>query len=329
MVATVVELASSAAALSYYERDGYYAKNDPEHRQASFWHGAAAGALGLRGHVHPRRFEELLSGEVPDKGIRLGRMREGERQHRPRLGPHLLGPEVRVSGGIGRRRPQGDPGARRGGPRDAGLDRGGALGDARLGSGDGAAPPREGGRHGRRRVQAPDEPEAGSAAAHALRAGEHDADGSGRVAQRRADPDPAEREAGGRLLPQRARAPAAGARHGDGAHDGRAHSRIRARGLRPVVPGGVLGPSPRDSGPPGAARAPLYAPGRPDGRAAHAAAQARRRPRGTGPAVAGAGAGVRALARQNGARAAPARRPGDRHPPGDPAPCRRRTCPRT
>ena len=83
MVATVVALASSAAALSYYERDGYYAKNDPEHRQASFWHGAAAGALGLRGHVHPRRFEELLSGEVPDKGIRLGRMREGERQHRP------------------------------------------------------------------------------------------------------------------------------------------------------------------------------------------------------------------------------------------------------
>ena len=83
MVATVVALASKTAALSYYERDGYYAKNDPEHRQASFWHGAAAGALGLRGHVHPRRFEELLAGEVPDKGIRLGRMREGEREHRP------------------------------------------------------------------------------------------------------------------------------------------------------------------------------------------------------------------------------------------------------
>ena len=83
MVATVVALASKTAALSYYERDGYYAKNDPEHRQASFWHGAAAGALGLRGHVHPRRFEELLSGEVPDRGIRLGRMREGEREHRP------------------------------------------------------------------------------------------------------------------------------------------------------------------------------------------------------------------------------------------------------
>ena len=83
MVATVVALASAAAALSYYERDGYYAKDDPEHRQASFWHGAAAGAIGLRGHVHPKRFDDLLSGVIPGTDIRLGRMREGEREHRP------------------------------------------------------------------------------------------------------------------------------------------------------------------------------------------------------------------------------------------------------
>ena len=83
MVATVVELASATAALSYYERDGYYAKDDPEHRQASFWHGAAAGAIGLRGHVHPKRFDDLLSGVVPGTDVRLGRMREGEREHRP------------------------------------------------------------------------------------------------------------------------------------------------------------------------------------------------------------------------------------------------------
>ncbi len=83
MVATVVELASATAALSYYERDGYYAKDDPEHRQASFWHGAAADAIGLRGHVHPKRFDDVLSGVVPGTDIRLGRMREGEREHRP------------------------------------------------------------------------------------------------------------------------------------------------------------------------------------------------------------------------------------------------------
>ena len=83
MVATVVELRSSAVAVSYYERDGYYAKNDPEHRQASFWHGAAAKALGLRAHVRPKRFESVLSGHVPGTDIRLGRMREGEHEHRP------------------------------------------------------------------------------------------------------------------------------------------------------------------------------------------------------------------------------------------------------
>ena len=83
MVATVHELASSATAVSYYEKDGYYAKNDPEHRKASFWHGTAARDLGLRGHVVPSRFESVLSGRVPKSDIRLGRIVEGERQHRP------------------------------------------------------------------------------------------------------------------------------------------------------------------------------------------------------------------------------------------------------
>ena len=83
MVATVVELRSSAVAVFYYERDGYYARNDPEHRQASFWHGDAAKALGLRAHVHPSRFASVLSGYVPGTDLRLGRMREGQHDHRP------------------------------------------------------------------------------------------------------------------------------------------------------------------------------------------------------------------------------------------------------
>ena len=83
MVATVVELRSSAMAVTYYERDGYYAKNDPEHRQASFWYGGAAKALGLKAHVRPSRFESVLSGFVPGTDLRLGRMREGEHDHRP------------------------------------------------------------------------------------------------------------------------------------------------------------------------------------------------------------------------------------------------------
>ena len=83
MVATVFELRSSVRTVTYFERDGYYARNDPEHRQASFWHGGAAKALGLRAHVHPARFEEVLSGWVPGTDIRLGRMREGGHEHRP------------------------------------------------------------------------------------------------------------------------------------------------------------------------------------------------------------------------------------------------------
>ena len=83
MVATFVELKSSAVTVSYFERDGYYARNDPEHRQASFWHGEAASALGLGGHVRPKRFESVLAGFVPGTDIRLGRMREGEHDHRP------------------------------------------------------------------------------------------------------------------------------------------------------------------------------------------------------------------------------------------------------
>ena len=75
MVATFVELNSSAVVVSYFERDGYYARNDPEHRQASFWHGQAARALGLGGHVRPKRFESVLAGFVPGTDIRLGRKR--------------------------------------------------------------------------------------------------------------------------------------------------------------------------------------------------------------------------------------------------------------
>ena len=83
MVATVTALRSSATAVSYFEKDGYYAKDDPEHRDASFWQGKAATDSGLRGHVLPGEFEDVLEGWVPGTEIRLGRPREGEHDHRP------------------------------------------------------------------------------------------------------------------------------------------------------------------------------------------------------------------------------------------------------
>ena len=83
MVATVTRLKAAAMTVHYFEADGYYARNDPEHRKASSWHGEAAALLGLHGQVKPKRFEALLAGYVPGTDLRLGRLRDGEHQHRP------------------------------------------------------------------------------------------------------------------------------------------------------------------------------------------------------------------------------------------------------
>ena len=85
MVATVTRLSEAASTVHYFEADGYYAKNDPEHRKASRWHGAGVAALGLHGPVKPKRFEEVLSGRIPGTAIRLGRLRDGKHEHRPGL----------------------------------------------------------------------------------------------------------------------------------------------------------------------------------------------------------------------------------------------------
>ena len=78
-------LASAAQGASYYERDGYYAKDDPEHREASAWTGRGAEELGLKGPVDPDTFRQVLEGRVPDgSDTRLGRRgKDGEILHRP------------------------------------------------------------------------------------------------------------------------------------------------------------------------------------------------------------------------------------------------------
>ena len=78
-------LASASQGASYYERDGYYAKDDPEHRDASAWAGRGAEELGLKGPVDPETFRAVLEGRVPDgSGRQLGkRGKDGEILHRP------------------------------------------------------------------------------------------------------------------------------------------------------------------------------------------------------------------------------------------------------
>ena len=85
MVASIGAVASPSQGASYYERDGYYAKDSAEHLAASAWAGRGAAALGLEGPVDPDTFRAVLEGEVPDgSGRRLGRpMGNGELHHRP------------------------------------------------------------------------------------------------------------------------------------------------------------------------------------------------------------------------------------------------------
>ena len=83
MVATVTRLSEAASTVHYFEADGYYAKNDPEHRKASRWYGKGVETLDLHGPVKPKRFEEVLQGRIPGTKSRLGRMREGKHEHRP------------------------------------------------------------------------------------------------------------------------------------------------------------------------------------------------------------------------------------------------------
>ena len=83
MVASIGAVAAPSQGVTYYERDGYYAKDDPEHREASAWAGRGAEALGLSGPVDPDAFRAILEGRVPD-GPRLGRPgKDGEIVHRP------------------------------------------------------------------------------------------------------------------------------------------------------------------------------------------------------------------------------------------------------
>ncbi len=83
MVASIGKVASPAQGVSYYERDGYYARDDPAHREASAWAGKGAEALGLSGSVDPETFTAILEGRVPG-GLRLGkRDRDGNIHHRP------------------------------------------------------------------------------------------------------------------------------------------------------------------------------------------------------------------------------------------------------
>ena len=51
MIASIGKIASPVQGVSYFEKDGYYAKEDAAHREASVWAGKGAAALGLSGKI--------------------------------------------------------------------------------------------------------------------------------------------------------------------------------------------------------------------------------------------------------------------------------------
>ena len=96
MVATVRNLTSSSAVSEYFRRDGgYYAgpgedaadarAKEAEHRRASAWYGEGAEALGLEEgrEVAAGTFEKVLQGRVIGTNVTLGRLRDGQHEHRP------------------------------------------------------------------------------------------------------------------------------------------------------------------------------------------------------------------------------------------------------
>lgn len=75
-------ISSSAAAVSYYEKDDYYLENGGDPDAQGTWFGKGADALGLGGSVDRDDFKNILEGKLPN-GDTLGRVRDGEIQHRP------------------------------------------------------------------------------------------------------------------------------------------------------------------------------------------------------------------------------------------------------
>jgi conjugative relaxase-like TrwC/TraI family protein len=77
---SISKITSSKAAGSYYEKDDYYAKDDPNHQKQSKWLGIGAKKLGLQGEVVKEDFQKILSGKLPN-GQSLGKNRDGEFVH--------------------------------------------------------------------------------------------------------------------------------------------------------------------------------------------------------------------------------------------------------
>ncbi len=74
MVTSISKMASPAQVVGYFEKDGYYAKDDGAHREASAWAGKAAAALvGLEGRSIRKRSVAFSKARFRAGGVSGGR----------------------------------------------------------------------------------------------------------------------------------------------------------------------------------------------------------------------------------------------------------------
>jgi len=78
---SIAILKNADAVVAYFEKDNYYAKDDPQAQQYSQWFGRGAEQLNLEGNISKDDFVNLLEGYVGDK--RLGRNVDGNWEHTP------------------------------------------------------------------------------------------------------------------------------------------------------------------------------------------------------------------------------------------------------
>jgi len=67
----ISKIQSSTASSHYYEKDDYYAKDDPEHKKCSQWYGKLTNELNLKGQIDKKDFLNILEGKLPN-GQTLG-----------------------------------------------------------------------------------------------------------------------------------------------------------------------------------------------------------------------------------------------------------------
>lgn len=94
---SVAAVGSASDAAAYYAQDNYYTADQAEGTSA--WAGEGAAELGLSGPVDAERFEQVLTGELPN-GVVL----DAKTGWAPGgLGPHHVRAQVGVDPGAGGR----------------------------------------------------------------------------------------------------------------------------------------------------------------------------------------------------------------------------------